>query len=553
MSIAQEVRCQVSQTLSAAVAADHRPSPAGGPPPSHPAGGRRLVPAGVRTPSPPLPALRQSFQDGGFGDDPQVLRLLRDSGEWAGAFGAAGDERGVGPQAVWAAHAVSGGPIPAALHREIVSALLAGLDAAHHSAPLDGILLILHGATLAEGVDDVAGETLRAVRRRFGPAVPLVATLDMHANVTPAMVAAADVLVAYHTYPHVDVEDTGARGMRALVRLLRGAPRPHAALRRVPLIVPPENGGTSRADALYPGEPRPAPAADLMPRLDAWEAAGAANAAALFLVQPWLNVPDLGSSVLAYGADAGATERIADALAADLWARREGFFDFPLLTPAAAVAAALALPAGPVVLADAADSTGSGATADGTAILAALLAAGDPRPAFLSVVDPEAVALCHRLGRGPVQTAIGGRLDPGRQAPAPLTGEVVWTGDGAFRCEGPQWHGKVFRAGRAACVRTGPGDAVHVVLTERPCFVWDPGFFRMAGLDVRQAHVVVVKSAGAYRAAFQGIARRSFAVDGPGASPSNLHRILPEMTRVRRPLYPWDAECEYPACGGDSR
>jgi microcystin degradation protein MlrC len=493
----------------------------------------------------PLLAQRQSFEDGGFGDDPEVLRLLGCSGEWAGALEVANEEGDIAPQAVWAAHAVSGGVVPAALHAEILQAMVERLGAAHRRAPLDGVLLILHGSTLSEGLDDVAGATLRAVRDRFGRDLPLVATLDMHANVTPAMLAAADVLVAYHTYPHIDLADTGARGMRALVRLMRGAPPPHAALRRLPLIVPPENGGTGRDDALFAGEPRPAPAADLLPRMHRWEESDPANNAGLFLVQPWLNVPHLGSSVLVYGADAAATNRFADDLAADLWQRRQGFFDFLLLTPREAVAAALAEPAGPIVLADAADSTGSGATADGTALLAALLDFNDRRPAYLSIVDPQVVELCHRRRARHVDTPVGALLDPLRQTPLRLQGEIVWVGEGAFRCEGPQWHGKVFRAGRAACVRAGAGGAIHLVITERPCFVWDPGFYRMAGLDTREAHIVVVKSAGAYRAAFKGIAVRSFAVDGPGASPSNLWRVAPELSRVERPLYPWDVACRY--------
>jgi microcystin degradation protein MlrC len=493
----------------------------------------------------PLPALRQSFEDGGLGASAEALDRVCDSGEWAGALAALHAAGRAEAVPVWAAHAVSGGPLPAALHREIRDSLLEGLEAAHRAAPLDGVLLILHGATLAHGCDDVAGDTLHAVRRRFGPGVPLVATLDMHANVTPAMVEAADVLVAYHTYPHVDLEDTGERGMRALLRIVEGAPRPRAALRRLPLIVPPENGGTGRDDALYPGEPRPAPLADLMPRVHAWERTPGQEAA-VFLVQPWLDVPDLGSSVLVYGDDLRAAAQMADDVAGAIWDRRRRFFEFPMLDPAEAVAAAFAAPAGPMVLSDPADSTGSGATADGTAILAALLAAADRRPSYVSLVDPHAVEVCHRAGAGrEVETPAGARLDGVRHVPVLLRGEVTWTGEGAFRCEGPQWHGKLFRAGRAACVRTGAHRSVHVVLTERPCFVWDPGYYRMARLDVREAHIAVVKSAGAYRAAFKGIASRSISVDGPGASPSNLLRIESEMTRVRRPLYPWDAGCVY--------
>lgn len=493
----------------------------------------------------PLPALRESFEDAGYGADPAVLARLSGSAEWLGALTAAREDGAAVPVPVWAAHAVSGGPVPAAFHAQTVAALLERLERAHRAAPLDGILLILHGATLAAGCHDVAGATLQAVRERFSDSMPLVATLDLHANVTPAMVEAADVLVPYHTYPHVDLEDTGTRGVRALLRLARGAARPHAALRRLPLLVPPENAVTDGAAGALAGERRSPPLVEVMARALAWEAA--TESVGLFPVQPWLNVCDLATSVLVYGGDARTVVAAADELAGALWARRAAFFDFPMLPPAEAVAAALAATTGPVILSDAADSTGSGATGDSTAILAALLAAGDCRPAFVSVVDPGVAALCHERGAGgELEVAVGGKLDPGRHTPVVLRGVIQWAGDGYFRCEGPQWQGKPLRGGRAACIRAGREGAVHVVVTERPCFVWDPGFYRMAWLDVRDAQVVVVKSAGAYRAAFAGIAADSISVDGPGASPSNLHRIEAELSGVPRPLYPFDPDCAWP-------
>ncbi|MGH2369327.1 MAG: MlrC C-terminal domain-containing protein, partial [Chloroflexota bacterium] len=282
---------------------------------------------------------------------------------------------------------------------------------------------------------------------------------------------------------------------------------------------------------------------DLFARGLAWEgeAAGGTRSIGICPVQPWLNVPDLGFGVLAYAEDAGRAAEIVDELADRAWGRRAALFDFPLLTPAEAAEAAFAAPGGPIVLSDAADSTGSGATGDGTAVLAALVAAADRRPSFVSVVDAVAVGACHAAGRGAeIEVRLGASLDPVRHRPLTLHRRVHWAGDGFFRCEGPQWHGRRMRGGRAACLRAGRHQSVAVVVSERPCFVWDPGFYRMAGLDVSAAQVVVVKSAVAYRAAFGGIAAGSIVVDGPGASPSNLHRVEVELNRVQRPLYPFD-------------
>ena len=164
---------------------------------------------------------------------------------------------------------------------------------------------------------------LQAVRRLIGPKVPLVATLDLHTNITQVMVREADALVLYHTAPHIDLYETGQRALRLLSRMVRGTARPVAALRRLPMIVPAENGRTTEgpyADVMNR-------AIELMRRPDVLDISA-------FSVQPWLDVADVGCSVVVNADSAALADELADELADMFWERRRRFE--VTLAPAAA-------------------------------------------------------------------------------------------------------------------------------------------------------------------------------------------------------------------------
>jgi microcystin degradation protein MlrC len=168
------------------------------------------------------------------------------------------------------------------LREELIGALTAAL-------PVDGVLLALHGAMAAEGHPDVEGEILQAVRAAVGDQVPVVATLDLHANVTPAMVAAADALVLYHTAPHVDVMNTGKRAANALRKILIDGRKPVTAFRKLPMVVPAERANTQDPDSFSYG---------IRKLLEGWERNHFVLGAGLATVQPRLDNPDLGSAAL---------------------------------------------------------------------------------------------------------------------------------------------------------------------------------------------------------------------------------------------------------------
>src|SRR5436309_3902711 len=167
------------------------------------------------------------------------------------------------------------------LRDELLGALRARL-------PVDAVLLALHGSLVAEMAPDVEGEVLDAVRQLIGLGIPLVATLDLHANITQRMIDAADALVLYHTAPHIDVFETGQRGAAVLRRLLGGA-RPVTAFQKVPMVVPAERANTQDPSSV---------SFAFRERLQRLEADPRILSAGLATVPPWLDIPEFGSAVL---------------------------------------------------------------------------------------------------------------------------------------------------------------------------------------------------------------------------------------------------------------
>jgi microcystin degradation protein MlrC len=392
----------------------------------------------------------------------------------------------------------------------------------------EALLFALHGAQTAEGADDAEGHLLGRAREVLGPEVPIVATLDLHANVTRAMAARADAIVGYHTYPHVDLFETGVKATRLALRILSGEVKPAMAFRKLPLIVPAENMQTTSG-----------PMHRLMSRAERLERSGAAEAVSLFGVQPWLDIAEMGCSVVTVtNNNRRAAQRQVDALARQFWnLRRE--FDVRLTRLDAAIRQARRIQGGPVVLSESADSTGSGSPGDSTAVLKALLAADLKAPAALFLVDSEAVDRAVRAGVGKTITMrIGGRLDRKHSHPVQVTGMVHLISDGRWMPRGKGYgSGVEISMGRSVVLKTRQ---IHVLIAERSVLTVDPELFRSHGIEPRHMKIVVVKSPNGFRAEYEPMAKAIFIVDTPGASTANLLSV--PYRRVPRPIYPLDAD-----------
>ena len=396
----------------------------------------------------------------------------------------------------------------------------------------DALLLALHGAQTAEGVDDVAGALLASARRVLGGAVPIVVTLDLHANVTCAIATQATALVGYHTYPHIDLYETGVKAARLLLQTLAGRASPVMAFRKLPMIVPAENMQTTSG-----------PMHRLIQRGKALERNGQALAVSVFGVQPWLDIQEMGCSVVVVaGRGSSRVKSVAGALARQFWdARRE--FGVRLSPPERAIREALRASGGPVILSESSDSTGSGSPGDSTGLLKALLAARLHEPVAFFMVDPEAVAEAVRAGIGATVTMrLGGKLDPARSRPVRVTARVRLLSDGRWTPRARGYNtGIETSMGRAAVFDIG---CIRMLVAERSTMTVDPELYRSHGIEPLDMKIVAVKSPNGFRAAYEPIAKRIFIVDTPGASTANL-RSLP-YRRVPRPIYPLDAGVRWP-------
>ena len=387
------------------------------------------------------------------------------------------------------------------------------LDALRSAGKMDAVYLDLHGAMVAEHLDDGEGELLSRVRAVVGSDIPVVASLDLHANVTQKMLEHADALIAYRTYPHVDMADTGARVARFLQRRLAGTPRPRVSARRVPFLIPLQTQSTmvEPAKSIY----------EELERLENGSVVSLSFAPGF----PAADFPECGPTVVAYAEDPAAASRVADALRGAV-AEHESAFDCPVYTPEEGVRRAIALAAQarrPVVIADTQDNPGAGGASDTTGMLRALTGANAQRAALGLMVDAAAAKAAHEAGQGSsIEIALGGKSNiPGD---APFRGRFVVErlSDGKLTCTGPFYRGARMSLGPSACLKIG---GVRVVVAcEKPQMA-DQELYRFVGIEPTQQAILVNKSSVHFRADFAPIAEEILVCKAPGpmlADPSDF-------------------------------
>ena len=393
-------------------------------------------------------------------------------------------------------------------------------------APVDGVYLSLHGAMAAEGEDDPEGYLLELTRELVGPQIPIVISMDLHGIPTDRMLRNCDALAAFHTYPHVDFADTGARAARLLLRILDGEVDPVMAFISVPALV--------RGDELIT---ETGLFGQVIRAAQTLETEPGGLAAGMFIGNPFTDVPELQTySFVIRDGDAEKAAVQATELAQQFWSVRERL-QAPLVPVETAIETAKRA-AGTVILVDAADATSSGASGDSNVILRGLMESGYNGRVLAPIVDPEAVVDAVEAGVGnTVQTSVGGKLDIPRFQPLAITATVHMVSEGKFISES---NGAVWHSGLTAVLQSGN---YTVVATSRPVNLFDRSLFYAHGQDPKRFDAVIVKSPHCQPHMFDEWAEVTINVDAPGSTSADLHSL--GHVKCPRPIFPLDEEAAF--------
>lgn len=479
----------------------------------------------------PFTAELREFTEAGFlAEGDSIFALAQTDLEIAGALERLALEGDVEVVPLLAARGVSSGRLSQPAYSRLRDGLLAALQ---RVLPVDGVYLFQHGSMAAVGEDDPEGDILGAVRELVGANVPVVVSCDLHANVTPRMVAAANAIVGYEHYPHDDTRRTGERAAELLLRAMRAEVALVTAQAKLPLLLTAFNS-TTLTDT---------PFSQVMAAAKELEREPGVLSASVFLVGSYLDMADLGCSAVVVTADDErlATEE-ASRLAQEFW-RRRFQFDVETVSVAEAVARGREIDGGPVVLLDTADTTGGGAAGDGIGLVRGLLEAGVTEPCLAMVVDPEAAAACHRAGATKeVELPIGHALDPRWGEPLRFRGRVERLSDGTFTYAGGILGGVTVTMGPSAVLAVG---SIRLLVMSIPTYDWGDDQYRALSLDPSTAKFVGVKNMMNFRFGYGQLMKASFVLDLPGPTPPDM-RQLP-FQRLHRPIFPLDRELDEPA------
>jgi microcystin degradation protein MlrC len=441
------------------------------------------------------------------------------SGEWT-------------PVPILLAQAAPNGPVDQACFDRMMGEWRRGLSA----QKLDGVYLVLHGAGLATGDDDPDGALIALAREVVGPDVPIVATLDLHANISARMIVGLDAFIGYRTNPHLDMRERGEEAARVLRRLLAGE-KFHIARVRLPIVPP------STSQVTLPNHPD-RPMGEMIDfgdrRMSAPPYAGRIVNLSVMGGFAHGDTADNGLTVVVTATDPRAAHGLAVDVAEAGWARRHRFVA-KLTSVADAVVLAKSPP--PKIFADVGDNPGGGGRGNTPYILRAFHEAGVPNCLVGALFDPPLAAAAHAAGIG---ADIIARFNSAEDNPfsgkweAPAT--VVALSDGKFIGRRGIFAGQALDMGPTAALRMG-GITVVAISNRQQCA--DPMFFEHLGLDIASADSVVVKSRGHFRGGFDEFFDPDRIVDvgAPGLTSLDFEKV--PWTRLPRPVLPLDKEVSW--------
>lgn len=469
--------------------------------------------------NPILTSLRD-FESFGIYEGAEMFTKLRGLGQVGGHL-AAVEESGrkdIESIPIIRAWASAGGRISTQARRFFEEKIRAGLKGA---GKIDGLALQLHGAAAAEGMDDVEGAQLALCREILGPDIPIVLSLDHHANITQKMVDLSTAIVGHRTQPH-DPFDTGKIGGALLIRIVAGEVKPVTAWRKLRLISHQEQFLTSQG-----------PMKIWFDRARAMESDKRVLQASNYPMQPWLDVAEGGwATIVVTDGDRALAEKLADELADLAWSMRDEFQKKDAVSIDEAVRMADAAKKGVVVLSDTGDTVFGGAAGDSNLILEAILRLGIKSKAIIPMIAPETVDRLIAAGKGATVTLpLGGHAAPAFFKPLQVTGTVRAIGGGMVKLA--NHHQNEIDMGKTVVFEVGP---VTLLISELRGVAGNlPEVYRALGVEPRDYKMAVLKTASNFQY-FASISSQVIRVDTKGPGQSDVVDL--PWKRIPRPIYP---------------
>lgn len=462
-----------------------------------------------------------TYSDFRFVRGQEIIEQYRPTFHEVGGFIAGAEAYGYEMVPLMGAVATPAGAVEADAYEALTDELLGLISDA---MPLDGLLLGLHGAFVAEGFPQGDGETTRRVREHVGPDLPVIVTHDYHGNVPPQLVKDATALIIYKTCPHVDQRERGLQAAELITRAVRGEVRPVSSIAKPELVY---------NIAFHNTNMRPMkPVMDAAIELERQPGILATSVAAGY---QYADVPWMGPCIVVVAdGDQDLADREAQRLADMMWSLRDELLP-NIPNPARAVQMAIASEEKPVSMMEMGDNIGGGSAGDSTFVLEELLRQG-AGGWVMALYDPEAVKACAAAGIGAQLTLpVGGKVDDEHGPTLTVEGTVRTLHDGKFiETEVRHGGGRNWDQGLTAVLATSGG---LLVLDSRRTPPMSFNQLRSVGIMPEQQQIFVAKGSVAPRAAYEPVSARIIEVDSGGAT--SISRPPEDFQLARKGLYEW--------------
>lgn len=462
--------------------------------------------------------VKESFELWGWDTEDCVITKNRNVRNYVGGMIDRAEELGFEIVPTFATFAYPAGVITTETYQALKEELISRIAA---ESQYDAIVLSLHGAGVTEGTEDLEGDLLKEIRRVIGYEIPIIVTLDLHANLTQTMVDEADAILGNNLYPHTDSYEIGMEAVGLAQSIVQKQLKPSMYLKTLPLIIPTSTTNLS-------------PAKDINERCREWEQNESLIDCTFYHGFPYTNIAQIGVSVLVTTDNQpDLAKKAAENVASYIWERKEDFYTkHPL--PKEAIAQALQHDGHPVVLNETSDNPGGGTPGDGTFLLRALIEEKPEKVAFGFIYDPEVVNKAFQAGVGSsIEVQLGGKTDNLHGEPIQLKAYVKCLTDGRFIQCSPMGKGAQVNLGRSVRLVS---DGVDIIVCSVKSQTLDEQIFLLHGIDVKEYKIIGLKSSQHFRAGFEPISSKIITVDSPGLTTLDFTTF--QYSNLKMDVYP---------------